>query len=315
MTSPSDLNSLGLLALFAELERTGLPRRLLELARDEDLGAGAAQGDLTTESWFTDQRHAEAKLAAREPGVASGIAALPLILDVFGCTAVVKVRVADGARFSRGEVLATISGSLPNLLRIERTMLNLVSRLSGIATLTSEYVGAIGAGTRAALYDTRKTTPGLRVLEKYAVRCGGGRSHRLGLHDAVLIKDNHLAGVPKAQQVERLVDASRRAREARPGCFVQIEVDSLEQLERFLATPAGTIDAVLLDNMTPDELKRAVAVRDRIRPGVQLEASGGITLETIRAVALSGMDRISVGAITHGARAIDLGLDIEATAP
>ncbi len=312
MTALPDLNALPLSSLFHELSKGGLVRRLLELARDEDLGTpgDSARGDITSAAWLPREHSARASLVAREPGVLSGGAVLPMLIELFAPRCRAMVHLADGAPLDRGSTIAIIDGPLAEILRLERTMLNLLSRLSGIATLTSRYVGAIGEGTRASLFDTRKTTPGLRVLEKYAVRCGGGSCHRLGLHDAVLIKDNHIAGIPPGELPERLAEAAARARADRPLRFVEIEADSLDQFELFLAAPRGTIDVVLLDNMPPASLARAVQRRDAVMPNLLLEASGGITLDTIRDVALSGVDRISSGAITHSARSIDLALDI-----
>lgn len=312
MSALPDLNALPLPALFHELSKGGLVRRLLELARDEDLGTPSdpAHGDITSIAWLPREQSATASLVAREPGVLAGVATMPMLIELFAPRCRAGVHLSDGEPLQRGSTIALIEGPLTEILRLERTMLNLLSRLSGIATLTSRYVSAIGVGTRAALFDTRKTTPGLRVLEKYAVRCGGGNCHRLGLHDAVLIKDNHIAGIQPAELPKRLADAAARARADRPLRFVEIEADSLEQFELFLTAPPGTIDVVLLDNMPPAMLARAVRRREVAMPNLLLEASGGITLDTIRDVALSGVDRISTGAITHSARSIDLALDV-----
>lgn len=312
MNPLADLNALPLPDLYSELSRGGLVRRVLELARDEDLGPDGSprSGDITTRAWVAGDPAAAARLVAREAGVLAGMAALPELVEVFAPRCRATAHTPDGSAFARGDALAELRGPLAELLRLERTMLNLLSRLSGVATLTAEYVRAIGPGVRAGLFDTRKTTPGLRVLEKYAVRCGGGCCHRLGLHDAVLVKDNHLAGVPPSELPRRIAGAAARARADRPLRFVEVEADSLEQLEVFLTTPPGTIDVVLLDNMTPRMLARAVKRRDEAQPRLLLEASGGITLATIREVAMTGVDRISVGAVTHSARAIDLALDI-----
>ncbi len=218
-------------------------------------------------------------------------------------------------------MLGRVQGRVRDILSVERLLLNFVGRLSGIATLTHSYVSAI-QGTNARIYDTRKTTPGWRRLEKYAVRCGGGYNHRLGLDRAILIKDNHLAWL--ADQLHcSLEDAAkmaiRRARECYPGnpalarqdqidMIVEIEVDSLSQLESVLCENP---DIVLLDNMSPEELREAVSLRNRLAPYVELEASGGITLENVRAVADTGVERISVGALTHAAPWLDIGLDWE----
>ncbi len=210
--------------------------------------------------------------------------------------------IADGTRVERGDCVATVAGSLRSILAGERTALNFLQRLSGIATLTRKFVDAI-SGLPTQLLDTRKTTPGWRLLEKYAVRMGGGVNHRIGLFDAILIKDNHLAGL--GGDVRRAVEAAR----AYPGnasLSIEVEVDSLAQLEVALAVAA---DIVLLDNMSLQQLRTAVAQRTALAPAVLLEASGGVTLETIRAIASTGVDRISVGAITHSAVALDIALD------
>lgn len=209
----------------------------------------------------------------------------------------------DGQSLTPGSIVGRFEGLARDLLRCERITLNLMSRLCGVATLTSQYVEAV-AGTKAKLYDTRKTTPGWRRLEKYAVRCGGGCNHRTGLYDAVMIKDNHLAladgvGLTPAAAV-------RTAREKQPDVVIEVEVDSLDQLRDVL--PAGP-NIVLLDNMEPARLTEAIALRDSVAPGVVLEASGGVRLDTIGPIAATGVDRISVGALTHSAIGLDLGLD------
>jgi len=222
----------------------------------------------------------------------------------------VDIKTPDGSGIEPGQVVAVMTGSIRGILSAERVALNLLTHLSGVATLTSRYVQQV-AGTRARVYDTRKTLPGLRGLQKYAVACGGGENHRMGLYDAVLLKDNHLAQVGAEGLAEAVADAVKRSREANRGHprikFVMVEVDSLEQLEKVL--PTG-IDLVLLDNMGVDQLRLAVSMRDKAACRVELEASGGVTLETVRAIAQTGVDRISVGALTHSAPALDIGLDI-----
>lgn len=299
--------------LYRSLARDGLVRRLLELARDEDLGAA---GDRTSEACIPAGARGSARLVFRSGGVVSGLAAGPDLIDVFapGRGLELDVRIADGERAGPGATAAVLSGPLREVLLVERTLLNLVGRLSGIATRTSEFAARLSAHGRARLYDTRKTTPGLRVLEKYAVRCGGGRMHRVGLHDAVLIKDNHLAGVEAERIAEFVSAASARARAAAgPGGlkFVQVEVESVGMLERLLGLRPGVVDLVLLDNMRPGEMRECVRARDRLAPRIELEASGGITLETIGAVSETGVDRISVGSLTHGAVSIDVALDLD----
>jgi nicotinate-nucleotide pyrophosphorylase (carboxylating) len=218
----------------------------------------------------------------------------------------------DGGQVAPGSILVQFSGSARDLLTCERPLLNLVSRLSGIATLTRQYVERV-AGTQARIYDTRKTTPGWRRLEKYAVRCGGACNHRTGLFDAILIKDNHLAfaaekhlspanAVRRTRNFVEQLDAQYIAKEM----LIEVEIDHLDQLQDVLrAAP----DIVLLDNMKPDQLRAAVAQRNEIAPEIELEASGGVSLETVRAIAETGVDRISVGGLTHSSRSLDIGLD------
>jgi nicotinate-nucleotide pyrophosphorylase (carboxylating) len=209
----------------------------------------------------------------------------------------------DGQRATSGSVLLQISGPARALLSAERVALNFVQRLSGVATLTAQFVEAI-KGTRAAILDTRKTTPGWRRLEKYAVVCGGGRNHRLGLFDMVLIKDNHLAALKNASP-NAIAAAVQRARTKFPNLKIEVEADTLKQVEQAVATGA---DMVLLDNMNLEQLRLAV---EKCRGHAKIEASGGVNLSTVRAIAETGVDFISVGALTHSARAVDIGLDFE----
>jgi nicotinate-nucleotide pyrophosphorylase (carboxylating) len=220
-------------------------------------------------------------------------------------------RLTDGSRLEPGTLIARVSGPMRSLLVLERIALNFLARLSGIATFTDRFVAAV-AGTRAKIYDTRKTTPGWRALEKYAVRCGGGYNHRFGLFDAVLIKDNHLAWLQSAARPgdpDPIAAAIAAARAHTPsGTTVEIEVDSLEQLDIALTCAP---DIILVDNFGPELLAEAVRRRDIVAPPIQLEASGGVNLNTVRALAQAGVDRISVGALTHSAPALDVGLDFE----
>jgi nicotinate-nucleotide pyrophosphorylase (carboxylating) len=321
-----DPNALSLPALFEHLASTGLIRRLLELAADEDLGRlcerdakgshapEAYAGDLTSEVCIDPSTRATAHVVARKPGTIAGLAALPLLLDIFTTDVHARDLIVDGTQASQGQVLATLSGPLDELLTLERTLLNLVGRLSGVATQTRRHANAIPRGARAKLYDTRKTTPGLRVLEKYAVRCGGGHSHRMGLFDAVLIKDNHIAGLSPGELPAYVSAASARARELAKGTlqFVMCEVDSLEQLDALLNLPPNTLDIVLLDNMAVHQLREAARRRDVRAPKLELEASGGVTLDTLPDIATTGVDRISVGALTHSAVQLDIALDMVA---
>lgn len=273
-------------------------REVVERALREDVG----RGDLTTLALIPVETHAEARVVVREAGVVAGLPVLAAVFAAVDPTLVVAPRVVDGAAVSAGAVIAHVSGPARGVLTGERVALNLAQRLSGIATLTARYVAAVGE-LPARVLDTRKTTPGLRALEKYAVRVGGGLNHRFGLHDAILIKDNHLALL--AAQGLGIGEAMRRAQAAAgPLVRVEVEADTVEQARE--AAEAGA-DLILLDNMAPEELRAAVAA---VAGRARLEASGGITLETIRAVAETGVDYISVGALTHSARALDISLDI-----
>ncbi len=304
-----DLNGLPLPRLFGALVADGSLDRLLEAARIEDLGAA---GDVTSESAVEATATCRATAVAREPGVVAGLAAVPRALEVFGCAAGVEFLAADGEACSTGSPLWRISGPRRAILGAERTVLNLLGRLSGVATLTRRFVREV-AGTAALVCDTRKTTPGLRSLEKYAVRCGGGTLHRIGLHDAVLIKDNHMAGLAPPQFAGLVYAACRRARDRHDLRFVEVEVESLDRLRALLdAGRIDEIDIVLLDNMEPDAMRRAVALRDAAAPRLLLEASGGISLAVARAVAETGVDRIAVGALTRSARWLDVALEVEA---
>jgi len=277
------------------------PRLLIEpivrAALLEDIAHG---GDLTTEAIVPAQLQARGEIRARKAGVVAGGDAARLAFELLDPQTRFEVRVRDGATVAAGEAVATIESGARALLTGERTALNLMCRLSGIATATRSLVDLVEPH-RAQIVCTRKTTPGLRVMEKYAVRCGGGSNHRFGLDDAVLIKDNHLA---LAGSIARAVAAVR----SRAGHMVkvEVEVDTLEQLQQALGLD---IDAVLLDNMTPEQLRRAV---EMVGGRAITEASGSITPERIVAIAASGVDLISSGWITHSAPALDLGLDIEA---
>jgi len=309
----TDLNGLDLSQLYDHLSSTGLVARLIELARDEDLGERGLEGDITSVLAVEEDAALAATLVVREPGVVAGLRVIPDVIEVFGAQVDFTAEAEDGDAVESGASLGRLEGVARHVLAIERTVLNLVGRLSGVATRTSEFARAIEGAGRARVFDTRKTTPGLRVLEKYAVRCGGGRTHRLGLHDAVLVKDNHLAGIPLeelAAHVGRLAHRAWQLRVEHDLEFLQVEVDSIAQLERVLATDAGAVDAVLLDNFDLSQLRQAVVLRDGLQPEVLLEASGGVTLETVRDIAETGVDRISVGSLTHHAVWLDVGLDV-----
>jgi len=272
-------------------------RRMAERALEEDLG----RGDVTTDLTVPVDQIAEATVVARAAGTIAGLA---LAVEVFkardpGLT--VRSLLSDGDPVDAGTDLLRVNGAARSILTAERVALNYLGHLSGIATVTARFVDAVD-GTGAHIVDTRKTTPGLRVLEKYAVRCGGGRNHRFALDDGFLLKDNHRAALAAAGM--SVADAVTRARRRLGHTIpVQVEVDDLDELDEALA--AG-VDAVLLDNMAPDELRAAV---ERAQGRVRIEASGGITLDTVRAVAETGVDLISVGALTHSAPALDVALD------
>ncbi|MFM8271075.1 MAG: carboxylating nicotinate-nucleotide diphosphorylase [Gemmata sp.] len=272
---------------------------LIQLALAEDLGTA---GDVTSRATIPEATRGRARFVARGVGVVAGLPVAALVCRAISGELTFKSVTSDGTATARGTVLATVEGPLRAILAAERTALNFLQRLSGIASLTRRYTDAV-SGFRANVLDTRKTTPGWRLLEKYAVRAGGGTNHRVGLYDGVLIKDNHLAGL--GGDVRRAVE-SARACPGNTGLPVEVEVDTLEQLEHALAVRA---DIVLLDNMPPDELRAAVARRNAVSPSTLLEASGGVNLTTIRDIAATGVDRISVGALTHSAPALDIGLD------
>ncbi len=270
---------------------------LVNAALKEDLGLA---GDITTNAIIPADAVSKAVMAVREEGC---IAGLPLAVATFRALdpgISVDLRVAEGAMAAPGTILAEISGSTRAILSGERVALNLLQHLSGIATATRHFVDAV-AGTGAHIVCTRKTTPGLRAFEKYAVRAGGGSNHRFGLFDAVVIKDNHIAAAGS------IAEAIERAR-ASTGHLVklQVEVDTIDQLEEALK---HNIDAVLLDNMAVPELASAVARAKSVRPNLICEASGGVRLTTVRAIAETGVDLISAGALTHSVKSLDIGLD------
>jgi nicotinate-nucleotide pyrophosphorylase (carboxylating) len=305
-----DLNALPLPELYRRLSEGGLVRRLLELARDEDVGR---EGDVTSLVCIPAGERANAEIVARSAGIVCGLALLRDLIDVYGTKLELRLHAADGQEVKAGTPVASMSGLKRDLLTVERAALNIVGRLSGIATRTAAFVREMTAAgpVRARIYDTRKTTPGLRVLEKYAVRCGGGMCHRIGLFDGVLIKDNHIAGVGLAELARVVAAAATRARAHGTDLqFVEVEVDSLEQLERVLSVEPSLVDIVLLDNMRPALLQRAVAMRDASGSRPELEASGGVSLDSVRAIAETGVERISAGTLTHGAVWADVAMDV-----
>lgn len=267
---------------------------VLRRALDEDLGRA---GDITTNATIPAEHYAHAKIVAREAGTIAGLAAATQVFAMLDPSVEVVLHILEGAPVEAGTVLAEVSGPARAILTGERTCLNFVGHLSGIATQTAAMQEAV-AGTRARIVDTRKTLPGLRAVAKYAVRAGGGANHRFGLDDSVLIKDNHIAALGS---IEAAVDAAKR-KVGHP-VKIELEVDTLEQLETALEVG---VDVVLLDNMEPETLRKAVAM---VGGRCLTEASGGVTMETVRAVAESGVDLIAVGAITHSAPQLDIGLD------
>jgi nicotinate-nucleotide pyrophosphorylase (carboxylating) len=286
------------MATFSDAEAASC-HALVELALAEDLGD---TGDRTSRALIPADQPGRAKFVARTAGVVAGLPAAAMVCSAVDPRLVFEPAAADGSPVERGTLLAHVSGPLRSILAAERTALNFLQRLSGVASLTRQYV-EIAAEFAAKILDTRKTTPGWRLLEKYAVRMGGGSNHRLGLYDGILIKDNHLAGL--GGDVQRAVELAHNA----PGNDtypVEVEVDTLEQLDEALACRANI---VLLDNMTTDQLRQAVVRRDAKSPATKLEASGGVNLTTLRSIAATGVDRISVGALTHSAPALDIALD------
>jgi len=272
----------------------------------EDLGHA---GDVTSRAMVSPRRRAVAEVRARGAGTMAGAGVAMRLTRLASPRVKCRVLVRDGGRFRRGQAVLALRGPLRDMLAVERTLLNLLGRLSGVATATRALVDA-AHGTKARIRDTRKTTPGLRALEKHAVRCGGGTSHRAGLFDAFLAKDNHLAGIEPSRLAEHVRRAIARARRMTPLAFTMVEVDTAAQFRALLELPRGVVDAVLLDNMTPAAMRRLVASRDRLAPWLKLEASGGITRASVPAIARTGVDFISAGTITHSAPQVDFGLDI-----
>jgi nicotinate-nucleotide pyrophosphorylase (carboxylating) len=293
-------------------------RELVRLAIREEL---EHEQDWTTLGLTPGDRVGAACITPREAGIVAGMPAVQVALEVLEAQVECTPLVAEGSPCQPGAPIGRLSGKVRDMLTAERIVLNLLGRLMGVATRTRDHVRAV-EGCHARIYDTRKTTPGWRRLEKYAVRCGGGRNHRTGLYDAVLIKDNHLAQLasPGSDAGSVAVEALRRVRELlahpivpshQPRRIVEIEVDDLAQLAAVLPHEP---DIVLLDNMDAATLRQAVALRDQLAPRVQLEASGGVALDRLREIAQTGVERISIGSLTHGARWLDVGLDWEPAA-
>jgi nicotinate-nucleotide pyrophosphorylase (carboxylating) len=270
---------------------------LISLALAEDIG----EGDVTTR-YFTDpNRRVSGKIVAREACVVAGLNVTEEVFRRVDAELSTRRLLEDGARMGPGEVAMELSGRAASVLTAERTALNFLQRLSGVATLAGEYAAAV-RGTRAKILDTRKTTPGMRVLEKAAVAAAGGVNHRYGLYDMIMVKDNHLAAHSNLTELQASIS---RAKSERPQLRVELEADNLQQVREFLTLEG--VDVILLDNMGLTELREAVSLR---KPGLLFEASGGVTLQSVRHIAETGVDFISVGQLTHSARAVDFSLEI-----
>jgi nicotinate-nucleotide pyrophosphorylase (carboxylating) len=279
---------------------------LLSLALIEDLGPSASTaGDVTSLAFIPVHSQSQARIVARTPCVVSGLAIAVETFRRVDSSLTVTQHCKEGDELQSGDILLSVSGSTRSLLSAERTALNFLGRLCGIATLARRYADAV-QGTCVKLLDTRKTTPGWRLLEKQAVKAGGCVNHRMGLYDAVLVKDNHLAALGDLSLLPPVLERLRREN---PGLEIVIEADTLEQVESLLKMPG--LDVILLDNMSCAQMRRAVDLRHATAPKVQLEASGGVTLERVPKIANTGVDRISVGALTHSALNADLSLEIE----
>ena len=270
----------------------------IQNALEEDIGAG----DLTSEFLVPADHQSAARIFAKENAVLAGTQAAQAGYHQLDPQLAITVRRQDGDSVGPGDTVLEIAGTTRSILTGERVALNFIQRLSGVATITRRFVEAV-AGTGAQILDTRKTTPGLRALEKAAVKAGGGRNHRMGLFDAVMVKDNHLLALPN------LAAATNEIRQKYPELLIEIEADSIEQVREFVGLEA--INVILLDNMRPEEIRRCLELR---RPGLKFEASGGVSLSTVRAIAETGVDYISVGQLTHSAPAIDFSLELCANA-
>ncbi|MCX6003119.1 MAG: carboxylating nicotinate-nucleotide diphosphorylase [Chloroflexi bacterium] len=276
---------------------------LIGLALDEDIG----KGDITSDLVIPVKLRAKATFVARAEGVLAGIDVARLVFARVDPAMKFKIFIKDGARLKQGDVIATVTGKVQGILRAERVALNFLQRLSGIATQTARYVALVN-DLPLAILDTRKTTPGLRLLEKYAVCMGGGQNHRFNLSDGILIKDNHLA-VLLAQGMTLKEIVARAKLKAPKGIKVEVEVASLQEVGQ--AVSAGA-DIIMLDNMSPAQMRRAVK---KIPPQIKTEASGNVTIDNVRAIAETGVNFISIGALTHSSRALDISLDFEPIVP
>lgn len=278
-------------------------RLLVKLSLEEDL---RDVGDLTSLAVIPADLTATVNIVSRQSGVACGIAVLPIVFSELSVPVTVKYHIEDGDAISDQTLIASLTGPVQALLTGERTVLNFMTLLSGIASRTAQFMAEV-QHTKAVILDTRKTFPGYRLLQKYAVRCGGGTNHRMGLYDGILIKDNHIAARGDSTCAAAVADARRYAILHRVNPAIEIEVDSLKQLQNALQESP---EIVLLDNMSPAMLRQAVTIRDTSTSvSTLLEASGGVTLQNVRAIAESGVDRISIGSLTHSSPALDIGFD------
>jgi nicotinate-nucleotide pyrophosphorylase (carboxylating) len=266
----------------------------VDIALAEDVGSG----DLTSLFFIPERHFSKGRIFAKEACVIAGVAVVRKIYERIDPRLRLVIVKQDGAVGQPGETVIELSGSTRSILTGERVALNFLQHLAGIATLTAQFVAAV-RGTGVTILDTRKTTPGVRVLEKAAVLAGGGRNHRMGLYDGIMVKDNHLLAKPELEA------AIRSARQAYPNVLIELEADSIEQVRKFVLLEG--VDVILLDNMSPDELRACVSLR---KPGLKFEASGGVELMTVRQIAETGVDFISVGQLTHSARAIDFSLEL-----
>jgi nicotinate-nucleotide pyrophosphorylase (carboxylating) len=271
---------------------------LIRAALDEDLGEA---GDVTSQFFVPQDATGKARIFAKEPGVAAGVDVAARVFAEVDDTLSLHIETRDGVPFEPGDTLLQIAGRIRSILTGERTALNFLQRLCSIATQTRRYVDAVKPH-EVKVIDTRKTTPGWRWLEKHAVKSGGGTNHRMGLHDMVLVKDNHLLADDRQEDLQAAITAVKAAH---PGIKVELEADRLDQVSRFLSLRG--VDVILLDNMPLSVLREAVAM---VNGRVQLEASGGVTLDTIAEIASTGVDTISVGALTHSVKALDLSLEL-----
>lgn len=276
-------------------------KTLVDLAITEDIG----NGDITSDAVNLPDEFFKGHFIAREPGVLSGSVIIKYVLKKISPKAKIKFFMRDGDVLRAGSLIASVSGSTNGILKAERIMLNFLQRLSGIATITNKYVTAV-KNTNCKILDTRKTTPGWRLIEKYAVVCGGGYNHRIGLYDMILIKDNHIASLQKISHTPVAEAITRAQKKYKNSKTIIVEVDTLKQFQEAISLKPNII---LLDNMSIKELKLAVKYRNQMKSKTLLEASGGVNLKTVTKIAKTGVDRISIGALTHSVKALDIGLD------